>query len=143
MGLNLSKKTARADFEAFQNVALTGGVSREFTVPRGGERPWIASLNARLEFQDYDATDPQNPTLEGDKQENTLYGVSGQLNIPMTDTVFLVNKVGYIENQSNNELDQYDDTFARIGLEFNFEAGRVDYLASGRRVSPGLVFSLL
>ncbi len=73
-------------------------------------------LGWQLQQRDYQS----DTSLLGEKRNERRHSISGQWQIPLSNNFSIINEVEYVDNQSNLESSDYQETLATMSLRFSF-----------------------
>jgi hypothetical protein len=117
-GVELRRSGAEAEWERFVDVSPFVSVSELFPSPFAGTAPWIASGIASYRYRPYDEPDPAISLSE--EQVDHRFDIRLTLEIPVYGDAALVAQAGYARNFSNYEIEDFDNLFGSLGVQYRF-----------------------
>lgn len=118
-GLELRYSGADASFERFIDVGPFASVTQLFPSPIDpSHSPWIVSLFAGYRYRPYAEADPVVSLTEAQRDHRADALLT--LQTPVFERGTLITQAGYTRNFSNYVIDDYENIFGSVGLEYRF-----------------------
>jgi tetratricopeptide (TPR) repeat protein len=113
------REDVTAGFYSDWEMALSGGFAWTFANPLwNGKYPWTWQLGGGGIRRDYDKPDPTiNPF---DPETDRVFWGRTALVLPVAETWSLVPQVEYRDQESNYDIDRFDDLTALLGVQKRF-----------------------
>jgi tetratricopeptide (TPR) repeat protein len=122
LGFYVNDKTAQEDFEAYDEVFALASYEKRFASPvESLKDDWKMTLDGRFGNRSYDGPDPIFGQIfaDGASQDDDLLFLAARLEVPVRGFATFA-ELGYTDNDSNYEIDEYDNRFLTFGIRKAF-----------------------